>query len=485
VLQLRFPRGRPQVLEELRNRLVELWKKAHRLNEELSRVDLREAGRANANSAVTDLRRQTEHLNQLSTELDRALSKMKTALHGYVEPILRSPGKSMAEVYAKHLALTVLKQKDRETLEKAYWEARDGDKTTEPSQQTSRSPITRSELLSEAMTRSELLSEAMILTRNRGLIALEVLGDRELSRDCNAPETTTGPENQPVPSADKSLWMKELLRSLAEDQGKPDTSHERRDDLQRFGREIADRLDCLVQRFDTQGRPLKRATQTSPATPAGRSVRLADDELIRRIGPVSIFNANFKLLTEDPVPAHRLALFLESQARRASEDRWYGEESRERVGQGSPPYHERVARAFQADVKGLNLAVDGETTTTSRAGDLRLIGPDPLTLTSEPKIDVSYQLEADDDPVLRHGVAVAWIDQDSFRRPEDRSGEPVPRLAMSLAGGKSKDLTHAVAAPARGAWEPPRPRLAPRQERLGAKALFRGRVLEKTTDIQV
>ena len=80
---------------------------------------------------------------------------------------------------------------------------------------------------------------------------------------------------------------------------------------------------------------------------------------------------------------------------------------------------------------------------------LRLIGPDPLTMTSEPKIDVSYRLEADDDPVLQRGVAVAWIDHDPFHLPGDRSGEPVPPLAMPLARGKSKDLTHSVAAPLR------------------------------------
>ena len=43
VLQMGFPRGRPQILEVLGNHLVDLWKKAHRLNEVLSHRQLPEA----------------------------------------------------------------------------------------------------------------------------------------------------------------------------------------------------------------------------------------------------------------------------------------------------------------------------------------------------------------------------------------------------------------------------------------------------------
>ena len=60
----------------------------------------------------------------------------------------------------------------------------------------------------------------------------------------------------------------------------------------------------------------------------------------------------------DPVPVHRLALFLESRLARASEDRWYGEESRERVGQASPPYQSASHARFRRDVKGLGLLGD-------------------------------------------------------------------------------------------------------------------------------
>ena len=43
VLQMGFPRGRPQILEVLGNHLVDFWKKAHRLNEVLSHRQLPEA----------------------------------------------------------------------------------------------------------------------------------------------------------------------------------------------------------------------------------------------------------------------------------------------------------------------------------------------------------------------------------------------------------------------------------------------------------
>ena len=80
-------------------------------------------------------------------------------------------------------------------------------------------------------------------------------------------------------------------------------------------------------------------------------------------------------------------------------------------------------------------------------------------MTSEPKIDVSYRLEANNDPVLLRGVAVGWIDQDPFHLSEDRSGEPVSLLAMPLARGKSSgshvvrggSLREGVAAPSAAA----------------------------------
>ncbi len=473
LLHFRFPRGRPQYLVGFRNHLVDLWRKAHRLNEALSHVDLAEVSRPNSSSAFTDLSRQIEHLNQLTTELNQALFVIKTDLTAYVSAILSSPGKKgLAEEYANLLALTVLEDQDRETLERAYWGARDGDKAGS-NQQPSRSEIFD----------NEQQSVARVLTRNRGLIALEILGDHELSHDCNGPETTTGFEDRPAVSADRYYQLKEYLQSLDEDKVKPETSREREVDLVQFGQEIGARLDCLLQRLNMQSRLLSEPIKTNPAQPAGRSVRLADDELIRRIGPVAMFNVDLKVLAADPVPVHRLALFLESQARRAGEDRWYGEESRERVGQASPPYHERVARAFLGDVKGLGLLGDGETTTTSHPGDLRLIGPDRLTMTSEPKIDVSYRLEADDDPVLQRGIAAVWIDHDPFHQSQARSVDAVSPRAMPLARGKSKDLTHSVAAPPGQEWSPSRPRLAPRLEKLGARALFRGRILAKTTDI--
>ncbi len=469
VLQLRFPRGRPQVLEVLRNHLGDFWKKAHRLNEALARVDLPATARTNPYTAVTDLSRETEHLSQLTTELNQAFAVIRTDLTAYVGTILRSPGKNMAELCASHLALTVLEREDRENLEKAYWEARDREKATGSGQASGGSEISP----------VEQQSEAWVLTRNRGLIALEVLGDRELSRDCTSPETTTVSVGQPAVSADRYYQLKEFLGSLAEDEIRPETGRERRVDLMQFGHEIGDRFACLVQRFNMQSQLLIGSSKTDASRSGGRSVRLADDDLIRRVGLVSIFNTDPKLLYSDPVPVRRLALFLESQARRASEDRWYGEESREKVGQTSPPYHERVARAFEGDVKGLGLPGEGESTATSRAGDLRLSGRDRLAITSEPRVDVSYRLEADDDPVLQRGVAVVGIDPDPFH---PLSG-PAPPKAMPLARDKSRDLTRSVTAPSGQEWNLSRQRLAARQEQLRARALFRGRIIEKTTQI--
>ena len=269
----------------------------------------------------------------------------------------------MAEVYANLLALTVLEDQDRESLEEAYWGARDGDKAV-PKQQPTRSEISR----------DEQQSEARVLTRNRGLIALEILGDHELSRDCSDPETKTEFEDQTAVAGDRYYQLKEFLESLSESEMNPGTSREKWEDLAQFGHEIGARLDCLVQQFNMQSRQLTGAFKASTARPAGLSVRLADDDLIRRITPVSIFNANPQLLYSDPVPDRRLSLFLGSQARRVSEDRWYGEESREHAGQTSAPYHERVARAFQGDVKAMGLPGDAESTTTSRAAICALLG---------------------------------------------------------------------------------------------------------------
>ena len=64
----------------------------------------------------------------------------------------------------------------------------------------------------------------LFLTRNRWQIAMEVLGDPRFPANVR-PETTTGPENQPVPSADKSP-VEGVSRALTEDQGKPETSRE-------------------------------------------------------------------------------------------------------------------------------------------------------------------------------------------------------------------------------------------------------------------
>ena len=69
---------------------------------------------------------------------------------------------------------------------------------------------------------------------------------------------------------------------------------------------------------------------------------------------------------------------------------------------------------FRAISRDSSVPGDGEPPAATPAGDMSLIGPDRLTMTSEPKIDVSYRLEADEDPVLEHGVAVVWIDRDPF-----------------------------------------------------------------------
>ena len=346
LLKLRFPRGRPQVLEVLRTHLVDLWKKSHKLNEELSHLDLPEADHTNSNSVITNLVRATENLSLLTTEVSQSLAVMKTDLSAYVGAVLRSPGKNMAEQCAKHLALTVLERKDRETLEVAYWEACKRERPMGSDQQTIRSDIGS----------NEQQSEAMVLTRSRALIALEVLGDHEFSRECTD-DSTTGPDDIAL-SAGRYYQLKEFLASLVENEAKPDSGLEREADLRRFGKEIAVQLDCLVRRFNSQSRLQRTSTETRPARPAGHLVRMADDDLIRRIGPVSIFNADTNLLSADPVPVHRLAHFLERQARRDVEDRWYGEESRQRTGQPSPPYYERIARAFERDIKALGVVGD-------------------------------------------------------------------------------------------------------------------------------
>ena len=55
LLHFRFPRGRLQYLVVLRNHLVDLWRKAHHLNEALSHVDLPVATRASSETAATEL----------------------------------------------------------------------------------------------------------------------------------------------------------------------------------------------------------------------------------------------------------------------------------------------------------------------------------------------------------------------------------------------------------------------------------------------
>ena len=103
-------------------------------------------------------------------------------------------------------------------------------------------------------------------------------------------------------------------------------------------------------------------------------------------------------------------------------------------------------------------------------------------MTSEPKIDVRFRLEADDDPVLLHGVSVGWIDQDPRRLPADESARQVTRKPMPFVRSRSSELSTSVAAPVP---EGPssEPRVAPDKVTLGAKVFFRGRILEKPTDV--
>ena len=194
ILELRPIRFKPQSNEVFVNHLVDLWKKAHRLNEELSQVNLLEATRTNANSAVTDLSNKTEILIQLTIELEQARIMMKTDLTAYVKAIQSSSGRNQAEVYANHLALTVLDPQDRATLKSAYWENRDGDKAIGSNERRSRSEIS---LL-------EQRSVAMFLTRNRWEIGMEVLGAAEVAReDYDSPKIATGAEGQPAASGNK------------------------------------------------------------------------------------------------------------------------------------------------------------------------------------------------------------------------------------------------------------------------------------------
>ena len=218
-------------------------------------------------------------------------------------------------------------------FELAYWEAREREGSMGSEQQPVRSDISV----------IEQQSEARVLIRNRGLIALEILGDHELSRNCTD-DSTPNPDAKSAVSLGSYYQLKEFLNSLVESQVNPETGLEREADLRQFGKEIAVRLNCMVQRFNAQSRFQGGSSETTPGRSAVRLVRLADDDLIRRIGPVSIFDADPRLLTADPVPVHRLALFLEAQARRSVEDRWYGEESRQKTGQPSSPYYERVAK---------------------------------------------------------------------------------------------------------------------------------------------
>ena len=74
--------------------------------------------------------------------------------------------------------------------------------------------------------------------------------------------------------------LEEYVRALTQDQGKPETSREFGKYLAALGWFFAERLDWMVRRFNAQNGP--------------------DDELIRRIGPVSIFKAEHKLLVADP-----------------------------------------------------------------------------------------------------------------------------------------------------------------------------------------
>ena len=92
VLQMGFPRGRPQILEVLGNHLVDFWKKAHRLNEVLSHRQLPEADHTSSNSVITNLERATEDLSQLTTEVSQAREVMKTDLSAYVGAILNLRG---------------------------------------------------------------------------------------------------------------------------------------------------------------------------------------------------------------------------------------------------------------------------------------------------------------------------------------------------------------------------------------------------------
>ena len=154
---------------------------------------------------------------------------------------------------AEHLALTVLEKKDRETLELAYWEAREREGSMDSEQQLVRSDISV----------IEQQSEARVLIRNRGLIALEILGDHELSRNCTD-DSTPNPDAKSAVSLGSYYQLKEFLNSLVESQVNPETGLEREADLRQFGKEIAVRLNCMVQRFNAQSRFQGGSSETTP-----------------------------------------------------------------------------------------------------------------------------------------------------------------------------------------------------------------------------
>jgi hypothetical protein len=114
-----------------------------------------------------------------------------------------------------------------------------------------------------------------------------------------------------------------------------------------------------------------------------------------------------------------------------------------------------------------------------------LLGADRLILTSEPRIEAAYRLEADPDPVLQRGVAVAWIDEDPDHLIEDRAAGTSGPQSIPLADGKSRALTTQLAAPNVPEWTSTSAPVAPRQTSLAARALFRGRVLRRSTPITI
>jgi hypothetical protein len=213
----------------------------------------------------------------------------------------------------------------------------------------------------------------------------------------------------------------------------------------------------------------------------------AVDRLVRTLDGASNERVHPRAGPADSLGLLRLEDYLIAQARRTRADLWHDDRNE------GPDYDRRVAAAYLDDAGELDgrmrgarrERIDAIRKGLSQPDEIRIAAPDRLIVTSEERAGLSYRLEADEQPDLRAGLAVAWS-EGGRGFAIDRPADPSSRRAVPLGGSGSGPLEVLLRFPddAPEAGPAPAPSTSTSPSTLLAHAYFRGRSLRREIPVE-